>query len=345
MSTYNTVIKKRNAQNNGWDSILPITTAENVLVDESGKTVKDYTNIISGKNYLINGNFDIWQNGTTFDNPQDVYTADMFKIASEADTKVRALRSLDVPNSLSKYSFRMQQLDTIGASGTYTDIMHYIEDYKIFKGQKVTFSFYAKFNSGSSGLAYIYDGHTLEIVYILTPVDDQWHKYQVTKLMSINSTMASITLRCFRNGISPGNGANFAQCKLEFGDIATPFVPNTFAEELSACQRYYEKTFSYEIKPANGDNNYGGALSAIAIASSFQPLINWRYKVVKRITPTVTLYCPSSTSPIGQWSNGLNNTTDARSAYGNDAGTTIDNTDILVPSGAYFIHAVADARL
>lgn len=39
MGTYNTVIKKRNAANTGWDSILPITTAENVLINEQGDTV------------------------------------------------------------------------------------------------------------------------------------------------------------------------------------------------------------------------------------------------------------------------------------------------------------------
>jgi hypothetical protein len=39
MATYNTVIKKRNAANTGWDSILPITTAENVLINEQGDTV------------------------------------------------------------------------------------------------------------------------------------------------------------------------------------------------------------------------------------------------------------------------------------------------------------------
>lgn len=39
MATYNTLIKKRNASNTGWDSILPITTAENVLINEQGDTV------------------------------------------------------------------------------------------------------------------------------------------------------------------------------------------------------------------------------------------------------------------------------------------------------------------
>ena len=39
MGTYNTLIKKRNSANNGWDSILPITTAENVLIDEDENIV------------------------------------------------------------------------------------------------------------------------------------------------------------------------------------------------------------------------------------------------------------------------------------------------------------------
>lgn len=41
MTTFNTVIKKRNSTNDGWDSILPITTAENVLINEEGDSVAD----------------------------------------------------------------------------------------------------------------------------------------------------------------------------------------------------------------------------------------------------------------------------------------------------------------
>lgn len=47
MATFNAVIKKRNSTNDGWDSILPITTAENVLINEEGDSVAthlaDYT--------------------------------------------------------------------------------------------------------------------------------------------------------------------------------------------------------------------------------------------------------------------------------------------------------------
>lgn len=58
MATYNTVIKKRDAANTGWDSILPITTAENVLINEQGDTVAthmaDYANLKAYVGYTDN---------------------------------------------------------------------------------------------------------------------------------------------------------------------------------------------------------------------------------------------------------------------------------------------------
>ncbi len=60
MATYNTVIKKRNATNNGWDSVLPITTTENVLVNAEGDTLAThfadnvphrFTDTSTGKTY------------------------------------------------------------------------------------------------------------------------------------------------------------------------------------------------------------------------------------------------------------------------------------------------------
>lgn len=39
MATYNTVLKKRNAADTEWDNVLPITLAENVLIDQEGGTV------------------------------------------------------------------------------------------------------------------------------------------------------------------------------------------------------------------------------------------------------------------------------------------------------------------
>lgn len=34
MATQDVILKKRNAANNGWDTALPITVMENVMIDE-----------------------------------------------------------------------------------------------------------------------------------------------------------------------------------------------------------------------------------------------------------------------------------------------------------------------
>lgn len=55
MATYNGLIKKRNQANNGWDTFLPVTIAENVLIDGENN-VKDEFNDVNeniGKNISL----------------------------------------------------------------------------------------------------------------------------------------------------------------------------------------------------------------------------------------------------------------------------------------------------
>ena len=50
MTTYNTVMKKRNANNDGWDNILPITTVENIVnMPESFPANGGNANTVGGK--------------------------------------------------------------------------------------------------------------------------------------------------------------------------------------------------------------------------------------------------------------------------------------------------------
>lgn len=62
--------------------------------------------------------------------------------------------------------------------------------------------------------------------------------------------------------------------KLELGSIATPFIPRLYAEELALCQRYYEAT----VSDFPFDGMYNGSIATC----------HWRYKVQKRIAPTIT---------------------------------------------------------
>lgn len=58
MATYNAVIKKRNTANNGWDSILPITIGDNVLINSDGDNLTsallDIINKINGSKIYVN---------------------------------------------------------------------------------------------------------------------------------------------------------------------------------------------------------------------------------------------------------------------------------------------------
>ncbi len=105
------------------------------------------------------------------------------------------------------------------------------------------------------------------------------------------------------NGVNTGD-TNFrlAFVQLEAGNTATPFEYRTVQQELSLCQRYYEK--SYQIVDAPGTATISGvhdtwvAANSIAIGGPY--LINHpRFKVDKRVAPTITLWSDAGT--VGSW--------------------------------------------
>lgn len=57
--------------------------------------------------------------------------------------------------------------------------------------------------------------------------------------------------------------ASFARPKLEAGDGWSGFEPRAFAQELSLCERYYQKSFEYALPPGDVDvNNFRPAMTA-----------------------------------------------------------------------------------
>ena len=75
--------------------------------------------------------------------------------------------------------------------------------------------------------------------------------------------------------------------QLEVGDTATPFEFKSFEDDLFECQRYYEKT--YNIETALGTGVAPGWVGAVT-SSATSETGGHSYKVLKRGTPTITLY-------------------------------------------------------
>ena len=88
-------------------------------------------------------------------------------------------------------------------------------------------------------------------------------------------------------------GATFqiGPCKLEVGSTATPMLRQSFQQELSRCQRYYEKSYDPGTVPGTASVQTGvslfllyGAAGAATVGTTIP------FSVTKRASPTLTAY-------------------------------------------------------
>lgn len=99
-------------------------------------------------NIMINGNFDIWQRGTSFSGVSGInYATDKWRNNS-ATGSYDYSRSVDVPNNRSTYSMEITVNSAADLSGTgkFTGVNHVIEGHQYAKiaGKQATLSFWVK---------------------------------------------------------------------------------------------------------------------------------------------------------------------------------------------------------
>ena len=211
----------------------------------------------AGKNAIINGDFGIWQRGTTFTNiGTGTYTADRWNVLS-SNTTIDVNRSTFTPGTAPVAGYERQFFATVTSEATDTDsrLQQYIEDVRTFAGQTITISFWAKSNAttdalrwirtqqnfGSGGSAVV---NTDSAAITLT---SSWARYSVTIAVP-SITGKTIGTNSFLN-ISFGLKASTAQTldlwgvQVEAGSTASPFQTATGTKqgELAACQRYYSR--------------------------------------------------------------------------------------------------------
>lgn len=237
------------------------------------------------RNAVINGNFNVWQRGTSFSSPAaGAYGSDRWLINFDGSGATRTisrqaftLGQTAVPGEPS-YFYRFGQ-SVAGSGGASNFISQRIEDVRTFAGRQVTLSFYAKaaasltmpaiifrqyFGSGGSPSAY-----ADAIVGAPTVVGTSFTKHTFTV------TLPSISGKTLgTDGVSmlelilllPLNTTftfDIAQVQLELGSVATPFERRPLGVELQLCQRYFQfvSTLQAGITDSGATNSYRGRLT------------------------------------------------------------------------------------
>lgn len=275
-----------------------------------------YTHDSIYRQAIINGNFDVWQRGTTATNPSHntYFAADRWKgfvdgsgFPANIIHSRQALTPGDIPNSYYFYRISPDGTGTIATMVLYR-LLQIIENgnrYLCGLNKKITVSFYARSSIANKKIGiYIQQNYgtggtptSSEVIngtnWTLTST---WTKYTYTFTTNTlvgktfgtnNDDNLSLFFGYVWNAIYQsrfgssatedfvGSGnIDIAQVQLCAGDVALPFMPKSYEEELSACMRYCEP--------------FGNGLLG-RVTNANNVIFAGTYKVKKSTTPSLSL--------------------------------------------------------
>lgn len=197
--------------------------------------------MFSNPNLLINGDFQVWQRGTSFSNFANKYTADRWYIANAKGNTSLVEKSETVPaDCTAKYSMHI-----VEKTSENTYLRYNFESY--LKGS-FTLSFWYKTNVLFN--SYITDNGSLTHVF-KSNSSNTWTK----AVIHFNAT--SLTRIEMIRALQVGE-VYIAGVKLEYGSVATPLSSRPYEEELLMCRRYYRKYWTSMLFPQFYSNQYCG---------------------------------------------------------------------------------------
>lgn len=245
----------------------------------------------AGKNKIINGDFSVWQRGTSLSG-SNTYLADRWSNNFGGATTFNQSRQAFTPGAapVAGYEGKYFWRGTVTNAGSETAwyLNHFIEDVQTLAGQTVTISFWAKadstrligvyfnqvFGSGGSSAVNTQIGGTITLT-------TSWTRHTATvtvpsisgKTVGTNSYVQLF----WAGNITSGFTVDLWGVQLEAGSVATPFVPaggGSQQAELALCQRYYQR---YKADSVFDDLGYSGkATSTTVIYAGRTPYVPFR---------------------------------------------------------------------
>ena len=310
------------------------------------------------KNLIINGNFDVWQRGTSFAGVTATgYQADRWEVIPATGCTMTISRQAftagqtDVPNEPSYFL----RADITTAGSANAEISQKIEDVRTFAGQTIMVSFYAKSTAGTQGLNcrmhqdFGSGGSTRVTTGVsVKTLSSSWQKFTFSvALGSISGktigTGSYLAFNFYWANNSTSNDVDLAQVKVEKGSSATDFEPKSYGEELKLCQRYYYA----HIGPNQGSNQLIGK-GAWNSATQLETTVH--FKETMRTTATlVTItgtnyyrYHGRGTSAYMTWLNIHAQQSNCASLYTTITGTQGWGANLVCTDAAAYVHFNAE---
>jgi hypothetical protein len=303
----------------------------------------------AGKNAIINGDFGVWQRGTSFTNPATTaYTADRWRVQQNGTGATRVISqqtftpgTAPVAGYEGKF-FARYAVSVAGTGNTFQNFEYNQEDIRTFAGQTVTWSFWAKADASRTvDLLYRTDfgtGGSSPNQYSVGSVTltTSWARYSVTYAVPSVSGLTigtnSYGSWIFRPPAATVQTIDIWGVQIEAGNVATPFTTatGTIQGELAACQRYYvRRTGTY------------GSFGQGQPGSTTLGYITMHFPVPLRVAPTAV---DVTGTVLVIWGSGSYNTISAYSFANMDilggslvvttSGLTVNQPLYLAPSNA-----------
>jgi len=274
-------------------------TAASLNVDSATTFSNVFTSSLS-RQAIINGNFDVWQRGTSIAlTTADGYTADRWYVeTATAGTDKTVSRQDGTGVNGSYYCARVLAAQDVDALVTFSQALESQDSIK-FRGDKVTLSFYAR-----GGAEFVADNATLvskivtgkgtdqKVLAFTTSADaisqnntltTSWVKFTCTTTNVIAADITQLGVSFSFTHAGSGITTNYfevTQVQLCAGSVALPFQPKSYEEEEANCERYCQAFVAEQVN---------GTIGAIGIAfntAGAQLVLPLRRRM--RTVPTLT---------------------------------------------------------
>lgn len=305
-----------------FSQISPAPSSSNTgkVLLSSGSSA-DYTGILGGfKNKIINGNFDLWQRGTSLAAASAIrYLADRWVTQAGGSTVAPSQQSFTLGQTIvpgEPTFFHRSVVASVAGASNFVNKVQKVEGVRTFASQTCILSFWAKAdanrniavefsqNFGTGGAP---SAEVTGIGVTIVPLTTTFQKFTVSvSLPSISGKTLGTNVNNFlgiifwfdagssfnsrTNSLGQQSGTfDIAQVQFELGAVATPFEQRSLAEELAMCQRFY----------STGGASDTTIFSFNATAASQFQYSSVYFPVTMRANPTVVLTAGSVSNVTG----------------------------------------------